>query len=608
MKAHVLVVLTALALLAAACSATEPSSDTTAVGDPPFVRPSVPGSDTTAVGDPPFRQPPASMADDAGDAAGSTVDTVTAPGDESFVLPPAPALSDHPLSNAPSYVFLFTHTEDPFNHELSEERYWRLGEVVEGVAASHPDAELVWTIEFQGSDAETVTQRNPETGLVDRLLELRDEGLVQFGYHAYHDPTYLNRPQNELRPNSGFDEVHDAMWTWITCRKDVTRGGCLEERGGGLEAILEPFGQVTIVTGLGVGPGFQVERSAGALAVRELLPDRMLAFGFPDHGGLALDRTYAAARDALLELLTPTHETSSSTFWMDNSVRINDNAPLEDVNLSKMYDGPDALDAALESLDGTRSFVLNEGIADKFLYTLETTSPTKWGYAHPDAPELPAEYLQPVQERELRYRTTAETLERLAGRVEGSDGALRFVDAEDVVDLFTSEDYWDVDDEELDQMAAWLLNEWEGAPPVWTYDGEDFYSLADTFALLAARAGGKSVDGIVSRIYGPWTVTQPATTATSVAADDLVGAAQGGLVSASRIQESYRVGSQELTATQVLYALAYLRLAGRQGVDARTIPVPATATGPQTLELLNTLGCTDCLDTAWSLKPARFQD
>ncbi|RMH76295.1 MAG: hypothetical protein D6683_10225 [Actinomyces sp.] len=573
-------VFVALALVVTACSTSGPSEGT--------------ATDDGL----PFRRPPASQ------PAG----TEPASGHEGFVLPPAPTLTDHALSDAPSYIFLFTHTEDPFNHELSEERYWRVGDLVEEVAAAHPDVGLVWTIEFQGSDAETVTQRNPETGLVDRLLALRDEGLVQFGYHAYHDPTYLNRPQNELRPDSSFDEVHDAMWTWITCRKDVTRGGCVEERGGGLEAISNPFGQVTIVTGLGVSLGFQVERSAGALAVRELVPDRMLAFGFPDHGDLAVDRTYTAARDALLALLTPTHETSSSTFWMDGSIRINDSAPLDDVNLSPLYDGPDALDAALDSLDGSRSFVLNQGIADKFLYTLETTSPTKWGYAHPDAPELPPEYRQPASERERRYRTTAETLRHLAERMDSSGGALRFVDAADVVGLFTSEDYWNVDDDELDQMAAWLLNNWTDTPPAWTYDGEDFYSLADTFALLAARAGGETADDIVSRIHGPWTVTRTTTAATSVAADDLTLAAQDGLISSSRISESYRVGSQELTATQLLYALAYLRLADRQGVDLRTVPIPATATGPETLELLNTLGCTDCLDTAWSLKPARFQD
>jgi len=63
----------------------------------------------------------------------------------------------------PLYFFLFTHTEDPFNHELSEERYIRFVPEVEARAASHPEANLTWTIMFQGSDARTVAERNPQT-------------------------------------------------------------------------------------------------------------------------------------------------------------------------------------------------------------------------------------------------------------------------------------------------------------------------------------------------------------------------------------------------------------------------------------------------------------
>ena len=71
-----------------------------------------------------------------------------------------------------------------------------------------------------------------------------------------------------------------------------------------------------------MGDGIQVERSAGSAAVRALVPERMLGFGFPDHGSVLRDQDYVAARDALLDLLTPTNDTTSATFWMDNSIRI----------------------------------------------------------------------------------------------------------------------------------------------------------------------------------------------------------------------------------------------------------------------------------------------
>jgi hypothetical protein len=575
-------------------------------------------SDSPASNDTPLRaSPPAGRADrpfGPQDAAVTPTKTAEAPSEGAvqggdFALPAGPTLQDVEVSNAPSYLFLFTHTEDQFNHELSEERYWRVGQMIEDIAAAYPDLDITWTIEFQGSDAETVRERNPETGLVDYLLSLKDKGLVEFGYHAYHDPTYANRPQNDLPPEPSYDEAYDALWTWITCRKDPVRGGCIEERGGGLEAILDTFGQVKIVTGLGVSAGAQVERSAGSQAVRALVPDRLLSFGFPDHGGLERDRDFLAARDGLLSLLTPTNETSSGTFWMDNSISINDSASLEDVNLSPLRDGPDELRSVLESLDGSRSFVLNTGIADKYLYTVESTSPTKWAYSNPDSPELPPQYLQPVSEREKRYTQTQQSLEYLAQAMSSDPDALRFVSADQVVDLFTSEDYWEVDEAELEQIALWLLNHWDSQPPAWTYDGEDFYSLADAFGLLVDAmqdAGGQG--RIVSNVYGPWSAVQDETGATSVSVADLRDLLGRELIQEGRIAESYRVGSQTLSATQTLYALSYLYVLDRNGVEATTIDVPAMATAPETLGYLETLGCSGCLDTAWSLKPARFQN
>jgi len=44
------------------------------------------------------------------------------------------------------------------------------------------------------------------------------------------------------------------------------------------------------------------------------------------------------------------------------------------------------------------------------------------------------------------------------------------------------------------------------------------------------------------------------------------------------------------------------------GVYMESIAVPKTDAVPETYYTLEDLGCTDCLDTAWSLKPARFQD
>lgn len=527
---------------------------------------------------------------------------------DSFSIPEGPTVIDTPLVNAPNYFYLFTHTEDPFNHELSEERWWRVGDMVESIASTYPTTNISWMIEFQGSDAKTISDRNSETGAVDYLLSLQNENLVEFGYHAHHDPTYINRPQNTLPKNPTYDDAYEAFWSWITCEKNLLYGGCVSERGGGLEAILLTFGEVEIVTGVGFGSGVLYERSAGSQAIRDLLPTRLLGFGFSDHGPLSNDQGAATTKNALMTILTPTHETSSSTFWMDNAIRINDNAPLEDLNVSQLSKGSRQVEASLSSLDTTRAHVLNLGIADKFLYTVEKSSPTVWGYAHPDSPELPAQYIKSTKDIERGYALTEESLEYLAKLISG-DSQKTFVSSKEVVDLFTSDDYWNVDQAELTQIALWILNEWGTAPPNWVYDGEDFYSLSDAFALLIeGLKNNYPKEGIVSMMYGPWSVVQKATSEFELATEDLTDLLTQDLFIDHQIQERYTVDSETVTATQLLYALSYLYVLDQQGSSIQTIIIPSMQSAPETYDLLETLGCTNCLDSAWSLKPARFQE
>ncbi|MDG1950190.1 MAG: hypothetical protein P8J32_05265, partial [bacterium] len=314
-----------------------------------------------------------------------------------FELGPGPEVTDVNLENPPLYLYAFTHTEDHINHTLSENRYWRTGAMIEELTAEFPALPFTWTIEFQGADAQTITERNSETGLVDYLLSLNEQGFIEFGYHAHHEPTYNNRPQKDLSSNPNFEDVYVALQEWVSCEKDPLLGGCVNETGGGLLKILEVFGQVEVVSGVGYDDGFLIERSAGSQVIQSHLPNRLLGFGLPDHGAALDDEGYTQSRNELLKLLTPTNETSSGTFWMDNAVRINDGVPLDDVESIRIRDGARLVQNSLEGLDDNRPHVLNAGLADKYVYTKIGTSPTKWAYAHTDDPELPEEWLNSRQ-------------------------------------------------------------------------------------------------------------------------------------------------------------------------------------------------------------------
>ena len=481
------------------------------------------------------------------------------------VLPSAPVVKQvADMEMAPLYVYLFTHTEDAFNHELYEERYLRTGALIEEVAQRYPSLGLTWIIEFMGADAEVIQQRNDQTGLADYLNVLKDRGLVEIGYHTFHDPTYNNRPQNALSDDPSYEDLYNALFTWVTCQKDRVNGGCTDARGGGLEQIAEVFGEVEIVTGLGYDSGFLVERSAGIQVLRSLLSDHMIGFGLPDHGSLIRDRDYIQNRDALMALLVPNNETTSGVFWMDGILRINDAATVEDVNLSPLIDGVRSIARDLSLIDRTKPLVVNAGIASKYLYTAEGTSPTIWAYTNPESPELPEKFLKSTQQRELGYAAQEDALEHLASYL-AQDGVSRFVDSNDVVDLFTSDDYWQIDQDELTLAASWTVHEWDGAPPVWVYDGEDFYSLVDTFVALTEGLNGEfPTSGIVSQVYGPWSLPTQRTRSTQIALEDLVDWAKDVRFADNRVEETYEIGGTQYTATQLLYALSYAFLLTQQ--------------------------------------------
>lgn len=524
-----------------------------------------------------------------------------------FELPPAPELHEASYDDAPLYIYLFTHTEDPFNHELYEERYLRTGEIVREVAEQYPELGISWMIEFMGADAKTITDRNEQTGLVDYLLELQSEDVVEFGYHAHHDPTYDNRPQKSLSDTPTFEEAYEALWSWMTCVRNLTFGGCVEERGGGLEAILNTFGEVEIVTGVGYNTGLLLERAAGAIAIQELLPDRLLGFGFPDHGATIRDKDYRDAREDLMNLLVPTSDTNSGVIWLDGAIRINDDVSLEGWNIAPLIDGAEAVADSLAELDRSSPLLMNAGVASKYLYSASGNSPTKYGYLHPESPELPEEWLETSFEKEKNYRFQEQGLDYLASYLAENNG--RFVNSDEAVELFTSDDFWHVEEDEVLNIALWLLHGWDDASPDWVYDGEDFYSLADAFALLASGLNDQyPTEGIVSRVFGPWSRTSKVSSATTVEVDEVIAWAQNLEYENRQIEETYKLKGESYTVTQLLYAMAYAFVYDFYGVDAEMIDIPKMDTAPPAYDILETLGCEDCFDTSWSLKPARFQD
>ena len=512
---------------------------------------------------------------------------------------------------APVYVFLKAHTEDHFNHTYSEARYRRIVPILEAVdPATHP----VWTVQFQGADAQTVSERDRWTGVATMLRDAADDGLVQFGYHGQHDPTELNRPQRGLNPWTPWGQIAAALDSWVSCEKHPTLGDCVAPSGGGIDIIDEAFGPVTTVSGLDLGMSF--EGSVGKHVVTGHAPSRQLGFGFSDHGGEGVP-DYQRLVDELLTLLTPSGETSATIVWIDDTLRISDGNHLSDTTALKFHDTTAATDETFAGLGGDRPHVLMSGLGSKYIYTAAGSSPTVWGYGHPDDPQLPEDQLNPTFLIEQHYRNIADNFDHLSDTVFPSRPGSRFVDAAAISRLADTADHREVTAEELDVIARWTLDGWTDGPPPFVSDGHDFYSLRDAVGLLAMAMAGDDFPLSLPRSYGP--------------RDDAPGAAPGSLVQAeisnlavdiaahvgggdepwttnpTTLRSSYRAGGMELNLAQALHVLAHAYAEDFAGLPAGTVGISRTAGAPhETLIIIEDLGCLTPVDTAWSLKPARL--
>ena len=537
-----------------------------------------------------------------------------------FVPAPVPELNTTPgPDDAPVYLFLYMHTEDHINHELSEERYVRIVPVLAETAAAAPDAGLVWTIMFQGADARTVAERNGETGVADMLKKHASDGIIEFGYHAYHDPTYFNRPQLSFTADTLWEELVTGLLSWVSCEKNPLQGGCVAETGGGVMAILDNFGPVDAVSGLYTFKAASIEGGAGRHAVWKHLPKRLVGFAFPDHGPADDAEDYLTNLGNLMEILTPSIDTSGAVLWIDNVIKLNDGNPVQNIGTVVMKEGVADAKDKLFALDRTRPHIFNVHMGDKYLYTGQGTSPTKWAYANPDNPELPPEYLLTPEISEERYQDTFKTLQWLANEFVAANPGSRFVRAQEIIELVAPPEYWTVTADTLDVLARWALLNWDGAPPNWVSDGEEFYSIRDLFVLLVLSFGGGFPDSQqLPMAYGPHAdsaasvaeVTVSAQSVVEVAADLaplFAPSADWELTPSCIVAAEYELGGVKLSAAQFLYAMATVYASIAAGAPVTEVTVPATASMPETLEILDKLGCPACQGSSWSLKPARIR-
>jgi hypothetical protein len=548
------------------------------------------------------------------DGAATAPDTGTTAGGD--LAPVKGLVTASSTTKATVYFFLFTHTEDHINHQLSEDRYLKLAPVVASLAGQSPDAHLVWTIMLMGADAKTISDRTKlgQSTVATLLKTHAAQGVIQFGYHAFHDPTYTNRPQNSLTNGASWQDEVGALDQWISCEKDPLYGGCVKDSGGGIEAIQNNFGSVKIVSGAYPFSDGVFETDSGFHTIAKHEPTRQVGFGFSDHGP-GLDKTKV---QQLLSLMAPSVETSPSVFWMNNAIRINDSGLTPGVSTLDLKQGKSYVETSLKGVDRSRPHLFNVGFASKYLYTKSGTSPTKWAYANPTSPELPLSQQNSASQTQKLYDDTSAALSYLALDFVKANSGSRFVSSDDVVAAIAPSAYWTVNKATLDALARWIVQKWNGRPPNYASDGVDFYSLRDSFTLLAKALGESElpISTQLTAAYGPRT-SESGAGAVALSATEIRSLAKNlaqkyvseswASTPTAQLEGSVQTSAGSINTAQLLYAMAlcYAKTYAKHAFS--TVQVPASEAMPETYQLLKDLGSARPEGDAWSLKPARIR-
>ncbi|MBI3680907.1 MAG: hypothetical protein HY235_10980 [Acidobacteria bacterium] len=510
---------------------------------------------------------------------------------------------------APVYIYLFVHTEDHINLDLSEERFRRLLPLIESYAAAAPQYGLSCSLQFYGADTRTLLERNPRNGILDFILSYKDRkpGLVEFGYHGAHEPTYTNSPVARLPRDASWEQRVEATVQLLSCAAHPYLGDTDCSNPGGLALVQQVFGSAAAISG--------GNETALAQAADKFNADAVM-FGFADHGVPAQQAGYLDSVKSLMRLLSPEPDTPPALFWMDGRLRINDGNPLDGVEMLSGSGGVEQLKTKLARLDRSRPQVLNMIVGEKFLYA--RVAPTEYAYQHPDSPSLPPDLLLPAEQKEALYRRTEESLRYLVEEFFPQNPGSRFISNQDLLGMAAGPRYGQtVSVETVAAIAQALVAGWADRPPSFVRVGEAYFSLTDSFGLLtqalAAYARDGSLDGASQiafwKVAGPLEQPRPSAQALAVRVADVLASASD-LATKFRdrtwqptpsyaIPSQISAGSPAVNAAEFLRSMAGVFLAVQKGPAPDSIQLAPSQILPRAAPLILPA-------SLWSLKPARI--
>lgn len=389
----------------------------------------------------------------------------------------------------PVYVYLYSPYDDPFNDDLSGERYAALLPMIENISLSHPDLSPSVTILMNGADATDPTGSRYDA--IQSMTRAIEEGWAEIGYTAFHEPTYAQNPL--------YDPAYHT-WDWqnrvtafdhlLSRPRDPLTGEELAVGQGGIQAVRTELGEMAVVAGVGID-GAQLH----SLSRYDTAAIQLGIEDGPSNLGTMVGDPYIGT---IASMLAEDVASPYGVYWQGGRLMV----ALDEtgVGFPVASDGNGSLYDRFESLDARRVNLLPLLVMDPDLYFNaskvvsgdQVLSPTEWAYTHTDSSGLPMEAIRPSEERQRLYDASGGTVEWLADNALPLVGG-SFVSNQDIVDMVDPGTGISVSQSEIaaaanDLLARWTLlryPNWVGTSWGFCRGDYQYFSMADMYGLLA---------------------------------------------------------------------------------------------------------------------------
>jgi len=421
----------------------------------------------------------------------------------------------------PVYVQLVSAGDDPFNVDLSVERFASLLPSVRELWEDHPGMGVSVAVLLNGAEANALTVAG--SGAQDLIAAIKaavDEGWAEVGYSSLQEPTHRNATLDTINwPNAAWEDVVEATIDLLSAPINITTGQHAGMEGpGGLAAVELRVGDVGLV----------VHRPGDAASTHAI--DRYAA-------NATLLRTELRTVDSSLpsglegsqviaSMLAEDPDAPYAVYWDGGHLRVATNDVGEDglQTTPLAREGAVSVEEGLGALASHRSYVVPLLVMDSGIY-LNTSrqldgrryfSPYAWAYAHPSSAALPPELVRAPSERSAAMAATNETLGWLASvYLPQRGGAL--VSASSLRSLLDDGAGRPVSSAELASAAFDLLERrstldypsWAGVE--WGFCRGDvrWYSLAELYGLLLRALAAFDEGGELPAAVAPMALLGP---------------------------------------------------------------------------------------------------